>query len=178
MCCRNLARAFLLFLVTSASAGCVFDGLRDSRNEPKPETKEEAGGKPGLFGKVGGWIGRDGKKDKEGGESGTATNPLPVPQKLPIGSVHLVHRAGGFVLIRTGRTTEVDPSAELVTYDEGGRPTGKLRLSPERKGAFLAADIVEGNPQANDRVVMFGYLDQKGSFRLDASDPDQPEVLE
>lgn len=171
----------LLVAFSISLSSCVFDGesgvglgFRKDKSdaEATAESKEE---KKGL-GKLGSWFGRD-KKVKEETQKPPA-NAMPIPQKLPIGSVHLVHKTGGFVLIRTSRTAEVDPNAEMATYDQGGRPTGKLRLSPERKGAFLVADIVEGNPQANDRVLLFGFIDQEGSLQFDTADPNQVEVLE
>lgn len=176
----------LLLVAFSVSLGsCGFDGKsgrgllglgKDKPDAEEPQVPAGAGEEKKGFGKLGGWFGRDRKKPREGQSS--PANPLPIPQKLPIGSVHLVHKTGGFVLIRTSRTAEVDPNAEMATYDEGGRPTGKLRLSPERKGAFLVADIVEGNPQANDRVLLFGFIDQEGSLQFDTADPNQVEVLE
>ncbi|MCB1229229.1 MAG: hypothetical protein KDN19_03120 [Verrucomicrobiae bacterium] len=166
-------------LLSSAAlmlTGCVFDGIGKGESKvakTKKAKKDDSEG--GLFSKVGDWMKRDKKKEQEAEKK---KNALPIPQKLPIGSVHLVHEAGGFVLIRTGRTTEIKPEADLVTFDEQGRPTGKLKLSPERKGAFLAADIVEGHPAVNDRVVMFGYLDGQGEIRFENLGGDQDEVLE
>jgi hypothetical protein len=136
----------------------------------------------GLITKVGGWLREDmGKKAKEKKEAAAkkaAEKRVPEPQRMPIGTVHMVHQSGGFVLIQTSRTSEISPDADLLTYDLRGRPTGKLKLSPERKGAFLTADIVQGLPQANDRVVIFGYLDNQGQMRYDASDPTRGEALE
>jgi hypothetical protein len=146
---------------------------QDDEALPIPNNEKE---EKSLLPKLGGWLGKDKKKDDAAAEE--AKPQLPTPQKLPVGSVHLVHESGGFVLIRTSRSATIPPEADLLTYDNGGRPTGKLRLSPERKGAFLTADIVEGRPNANDRVVMFSYLDEKGQMQFGGPDPDQGEVLE
>ena len=108
-----------------------------------------------------------------------SSNPVLQPQQLPIGSVHLVQEDSRFVLIRTSRLTSVSPDAELLTYDMGGRPTGKLKISPERKSGFLAADIVEGHPQTGDRVLMYGYQNGEGAVVEKPGDPiGAAEVLE
>ena len=66
-----------------------------------------------------------------------------------------------------------------LTYDMGGRPTGKLKISPERKSGFLAADIVEGHPQTGDRVLMYGYQNGEGAVVEKPGDPNgAAEVLE
>ncbi|MCB1064235.1 MAG: hypothetical protein KDN20_15115 [Verrucomicrobiae bacterium] len=165
----------LILLPVVFGLSSCFSNLDDDAL-PVPDNEKE---EKGLLPKMGGWLGKDKKKEREEAEAAEkAKSSLPTPQKLPIGSVHLVHESGGFVLIRTSRNSVIPPEADLLTYDSGGRPTGKLRLSPERKGDFLTADIVEGRPNANDRVVMFSYLDEKGQMQFGGPDPDQGEVLE
>lgn len=158
-------------LVAILTAGCV---TKEAPSALDADEKDR-----GLLSKLGAW-----REKQDGSETSTKEKgsvppaSLPVPQKLPIGSVHLVHSAGGFVLIRTSRTAVIPPEAEMATYDERGRPTGKLKLSPERKGAFLVADITQGNPGANDRVVMFSILDEGGQEKFDAAFGEGGEVLE
>lgn len=165
-------RLVLTALIAALMVGCVNPG-------DQPASGEED---RGLLPKLGAWRGKKDQDDSPAtgadGATSTTAASLPVPQKLPIGSVHLVHASGGFVLIRTSRTAAIPAEAELATFDERGRPTGKLKLSPERKGAFLAADIVQGNPGANDRVVMYSYLDEVGQMRFDAAVGEGGEVLE
>lgn len=160
-------RLVLTALIAMLMVGCVNPGDQPASGESDR----------GLLPKLGSWRGKKAHDDSPASASASPAG-LPVPQKLPIGSVHLVHASGGFVLIRTSRTAAIPAEAELATYDERGRPTGKLKLSPERKGAFLAADIVGGNPGANDRVVMYSYLDEGGQMRFDTAAGDGGEVLE
>ena len=82
------------------------------------------------------------------------------------------------MLIQSSRLASIPAEAELFTYNLAGRPTGKLKMSPERKGSFLTADIVQGHTSAGDRVLMFSYLDETGQMRFDDRDPDAVEVLE
>jgi hypothetical protein len=130
----------------------------------------------GLFGRIAGWL--PGTQS----ENETGTGPSrsgAVPQQWPVGSVHLVNTEARFILIRTSRTTALSPEADLMSYDQTGRPTGKLRLSPENKAGFLAADIVQGNPQPGDRVVVHGFLGDPQNTAGETTNPATPaEVLE
>lgn len=134
-------------------------------------------GRSGWLAPLAAWMGKDPERSGTPPAAESAPAPaLPRPQKRPIGTVHLVQPAAGFLLIQSSRTLAVAPEAELMTYDAGGRPTGKLKLSPERKSGFLAADIVEGHPQVGDRVLLFSVEGAPGGPAL----PEGPavEVLE
>ena len=144
-----LARLLPLVALSLVVAGCV-STPEDGEAAKKPDRE-------GLIGKVGNWLAEDPADPKSRKDDAKDPATPPLTQQLPIGSVHLVHEEAKFLLIRSSRTTSVAPEAELLTYDAGGRPTGKLKLSPERKSGFLTADIVEGRPQTGDRVVMFGH---------------------
>ena len=149
-------------------------GKKDKETDQEKETGSDEGDgeKSGLFGNF-----RKKKSDPEAEEE-HPRRPIVEPQQLPIGTVHLVHDSGGFVLIQSSRLASIPPQAELFTYSLSGKPTGKLRISPKRKAAFLTADILEGMPSVGDRVLMFSYLDSEGEVRFDAIDPDAVEVLE
>jgi hypothetical protein len=174
----KLSPILLASIAPILCVGCVFSlGKAPAPISAAPKTKT------GLFGRTVAWLKEDPHAESTTQSPAKANNSAPQPQKYPVGSVHLVQTDRKFVLIRTGsRLMEVSPDGELMTYDQAGRPTGKLKLSPERKSGFLAADIVEGAPKTGDRVVWFGNLNGNGSR---SSDPfrDSPgtepvEVLE
>lgn len=160
----KIAPLFLAPFALVLSAGCVFfGGENGAPDAPVPEKNA------GLLSRTVAWLKKDPHAHPTTQASAKGGGNKPEPQKYPVGLVHLVQLEGKFVLIRTGsRLMEVSPDGDLMTYDQSGRPTGKLKLSPERKSGFLAADIVEGAPKAGDRVVWFGYLNGNGSR---ASDP-------
>ncbi len=89
-----------------------------------------------------------------------------------------------FVLIRSSRSLKLKPGTEMMTYNGAGRPTSKLSLSPEKKGAFVVADIVQGSPGKGDRVVAMGLYDLSGRTTgglvpaEDPEDSDEIQVLE
>ena len=168
-----------LLMVFSQPSCATKEGLFGSGGGSKKDGEAKKEG--GLFAKKEGKESRKGlfgRKGKSEDEEPEENRPLIEPQKLPIGSVHLVHETGGFVLIQSSRLASIPAEAELFTYNLAGRPTGKLKMSPERKGSFLTADIVQGRPSAGDRVLMFSYLDETGEMRFDDRDPDAVEVLE
>ena len=149
--------------------GCANSGGGDA----SAETEEK---KKGFS--IAGWLGKnenDGAAEEDPASSG---GDRAAPKRLEIGIVHLVHTQGRFVLIQASRQTELPPRTEMLTYNPGGRPTGKLRLSPERKGAFLVADIVQGSPNALDTVEIFGIEDAGGRVRVAEPTGDGPQVLE
>lgn len=165
---RLTCPVLIIGLVSVVLCGCLGSG---SGSGPA-----EGANKKGLFSKASAWL----KEDSDAPKKGEST-PAPTPaltQKLPVGSVHLVQEDARFVLIRSSRLTVIAPDAELITYDSGGRPTGRLKLSPERKSGFLAADIIEGRPQTGDRVLLYGVA--AGAEPTGAGDPatGTVEVLE
>jgi hypothetical protein len=76
------------------------------------------------------------------------------PVKIPVGTVHLVNMAEGFVLIRSSRFLDVEPDRELLVAGTDGVEIAKLRVSPARKGSFMTADILYGTPQVGNHVLM------------------------
>ncbi len=69
-----------------------------------------------------------------------------------IGAVELVNPEQRFVLIRTPADILIPAGTVLYSTNPQGEAV-KLKVTPERKGSFLAADIVSGNPQKEDAVM-------------------------
>ncbi len=69
-----------------------------------------------------------------------------------VGTVAVVDEDDRFVLIDTDYTSTLEPGTELKTLT-GQTETGTLRLSPEKRRPFFAADIVSGAPKKGDRVL-------------------------
>lgn len=74
--------------------------------------------------------------------------------RIPVGTLHVVRREGDFVLIRSTRFLVIEPGTDLFAYGNGGNETARLRVSPARKGQFVTADILSGEPAAGDQVFM------------------------
>ncbi|NNE92368.1 MAG: hypothetical protein HKN23_12030 [Verrucomicrobiales bacterium] len=134
--------------------GCISTpggGGGGDRNKPVRK-----GVNPGI---LSGLLGGGKKKDKPDQEKGKPEeeNSDPVPVDLPIGNVQMVQAEDRYVLIRSSRAMQMEPGTELMTYSLNGRPTAKLKLSPEKKGMFVVADIVQGQPAQGDRVVAMGF---------------------
>ena len=64
-----------------------------------------------------------------------------------------------------------------MSYDTNGRPSAKLKVSAERKGVFVVADIVEGTPSRGDSVVLHGLMDQKGKIKTVTTPGDQEKQI-
>lgn len=95
--------------------------------------------------------------------SSEAKPPLPCARALqiPIGTVHMVDQGGQFVLIKSSRTTELEPDAQIISYGPDARMSSHLKASPARKGAFLTADLVDGLPSVGDLVMVVQSMSRK-----------------
>ena len=80
--------------------------------------------------------------------------PAPPPMKIPVGTIHHVDPAGGFVLIRSSRILQIEPGTIISVLGDDGTPVGSVEVSPARKGQFLTADILSGTPLAGQRTLM------------------------
>ncbi len=104
-----------------------------------------------------------------------------VPANRAAGVVHLVNDRGRFVLVKSlsGGRSNVTAGTIWMAYDSNGKPSAKLKVSAERKGAFVVADIVRGTPGRGDSVVLHGVMDKKGAVTT-VTDPDgkKRQVLE
>ncbi len=73
-----------------------------------------------------------------------------------VGLVKLVNTQSGFILIE-GRVYDLPPDLALKSFEPSAIPgpegeTGVLKVSLERAGRFIAADIVSGLPGKGDVV--------------------------
>ncbi len=81
-------------------------------------------------------------------------SPEPPSMKIPVGTIHHVDPAGGFVLIRSSRILQIEPGTIISVLGDDGTPIGSVEVSPARKGQFLTADILSGTPLAGQRTLM------------------------
>ncbi len=120
------------------------------------------------------------EKQNEASQSGDNGTGLSAPMKIPVGSVLSVHPEGGFALIKSSRSNSIEPGTSISTFDSTGGQTSSLQVSNARKGPFLTADIISGNPTRGDQAVMDFVLDREPSPDEEA-DPvagDDIQVLE
>jgi hypothetical protein len=84
----------------------------------------------------------------------SASAPIATPElpELPAtaGRVIRVDRTDRFVMVRCGW---YPPAGSLWIAERDGRPTGRLRFTGEYRGGYAAAEIVDGEPAAGDRVT-------------------------
>lgn len=124
-----------------------------------------------------------GKKEKaEKAETKLEEEASPgVPGNRMAGVVHLVNDRGHFVLVKsiTGGRIQVPEGTIWMSYDASGKPSAKLKVSEERKGVFVVADIVKGSPSRGDSVVLHGLVDKKGKIKTVTSpDGKEKQILE
>jgi hypothetical protein len=68
-----------------------------------------------------------------------------------VGRIELV--GASFVLIDTGSSGwSGDSGTAVIARDFDGNQTGRLKITQERKGTFMSADIVSGKPNRGDKV--------------------------
>ena len=94
------------------------------------------------------------KKQQKAMEKLAATSSEEADARLgakAVGEVAYVDDAEQFVLIRALTGINLKPEATLETRRDGKR-SALLRATPEKKNAFLAADLLEGAPQTGDGV--------------------------
>ena len=80
--------------------------------------------------------------------------PAPPAMRIPAGTIHHVDPAGKFVLIRSSRLLQIEPGTIISVLDNQGAPVASVEVSPARKGQFLTADIVSGQPTAGQQTIM------------------------
>lgn len=69
-----------------------------------------------------------------------------------IGVIELVNPEQNYVLINCEQRLNIPAGTEIIAQNADGSKT-KLKVSPERKGNYITADIVEGTPQLRDIVL-------------------------
>ncbi len=74
------------------------------------------------------------------------------PQTTLVGVVEMVNPDQNYVLIRCDQVPALSAGTELIGLDSMGVES-KLKLTPERKGRYLTADIISGSPQVTHLVI-------------------------
>jgi len=97
----------------------------------------------------------------------------PAPVTLPVGVIHHVDEAAGFVLIRSSRSLQLEPGTILTVHGGQGVESATVKVSPARKGSFLTADIVGGVPKRGEQTTM-----QYSSQSIEAPPMGAPESNE
>lgn len=94
------------------------------------------------------------------------TKPEEGPKTTVVGVVEMVNPEQNYVLIRTEQLMNYSAGTELTALDATGVES-KIKLTPEKKGRFLTADIVSGQPRVANLVVH----KTTGSFNTPAPAP-------
>lgn len=69
-----------------------------------------------------------------------------------IGVIELVNPEQKYVLINCEHRVDIPAGTEIISQGINGTDA-KLRVTPERKGNYITADITQGTPQLRDLVV-------------------------
>lgn len=69
-----------------------------------------------------------------------------------VGVIELVNPEQNYVLINCEQRLNIPAGTELIAQTADGSKS-KLKVSPERKGNYITADITEGAPQVRDLVL-------------------------
>jgi len=69
-----------------------------------------------------------------------------------IGVIEMVNPEQNYVLINCEQRVDIPPGTEIISQGTNGTDA-KLRVTPERKGNYITADITQGTPQLHDLVV-------------------------
>ncbi len=69
-----------------------------------------------------------------------------------IGVIELVNPEQNYVLINCEQRVDIPAGTEIISQGVNGSDA-KLKVTPERKGNYITADITQGMPQLKDLVV-------------------------
>lgn len=69
-----------------------------------------------------------------------------------VGVVEMVNPEQNYVLINCEQRLNLAPGTEIIAQNTDGTRV-KLKVTPERKGNYITADITEGVPQVRDLVL-------------------------
>ena len=89
------------------------------------------------------------------------------------GEIAYADAAGGFVLIRALTGVTIPPGTELECLRDGS-VAAKVTTTPEKKGHYVAADVVSGSPAAGDAVVPVGGVLPPPPVPVASADGNQP----
>ncbi len=90
-----------------------------------------------------------------------------------VGVVEMVNPEQNYVLINCEQRLNLAPGTEIIAQSADGTRV-KLKVTPERKGNYITADIQEGVPQVRDLVVQQikpGELPAANSMAAAGADP-------
>ncbi len=80
--------------------------------------------------------------------------PAPVtPKKL--GNVDFVDMTETFVLVRMNYGYTVEVGTKMYAISSEGKVSALLQRHPDEKKPFAVADILKGNPQVGDSVMVY-----------------------
>lgn len=69
-----------------------------------------------------------------------------------IGTIEMINPDARFVVIKLAASFPISTGTEFISLGNDGKQS-KLKVTPERKGLFVTADVVEGDPRQGDIVV-------------------------
>lgn len=92
-----------------------------------------------------------------------------------IGFVEMVNPEQNYVLIRCEQLFALSAGTELTALDATGS-VSKLRLTPERKGRYLTADIVSGQPRVMNLVMQEHTFEPTSAASLAAATGTAPVI--
>ena len=69
-----------------------------------------------------------------------------------VGVIEMVNPEQNYVLINCEQRMNLAPGTEILSQGVDGSRV-KLKVTPERKGSYITADIAEGTPQVRDVVL-------------------------
>lgn len=91
---------------------------------------------------------------KFGGFSSGSDDPEDkrVGEAKVIGVIELVNPEQNYVLINCEHRVDIPAGTEIISQGLNGTDA-KLKVTPERKGNYITADITQGTPQLRDLVI-------------------------
>lgn len=100
----------------------------------------------------------------------------PVGEVRLIGVVELVNPEQNYVLINCEQRLNIAAGTEIIAQNPDGS-RAKLKVSPERKGTYITADILEGTPQLQDLVLHPNAAANPSSPNLQPRAPTAPPTI-
>jgi len=89
-----------------------------------------------------------------------------------IGVVELVNPEQNYVLINCEQRLNIPAGTEIVAQNANGSKV-KLKVTPERKGNYITADITDGTPQVRDLVL---YQVHRGEIEPPSTQPSSSAI--